>query len=721
MFNEDQIPLTSLPNEIISPGLLHQLKSCWIETVEEMLSVTGILHRANLEPVPSILEELDVATTILGQALPQEELLAWLEPKQEQVRPLGNDCSEEYVQLYSSCGSVRFGNQIYSIAPPPLETSCDLSNRLLPVRDQGDRGVCVACTIASLMEYLTKSREPLSVDFIYSCCKMLDGYLGIEGTDLKTAMGAVSRFGICTESMYQANLTESGPSSDLMAAAAKNRVENIRQVLPGVIEDFKMKLSGAEDSVPMPVAVTMLVFDSTIQSPSAAKTGKWTLPIPGEPLSGGGHAMLVVGYQDDTSVPGGGYFIVRNSWGQDWASESLVGRPGHALIPYEYVQRFCTEAFTGPKIPRKEAVAVKTNKTDDFSSKYVFPLSGDGREYTGSSGTIGRLVKAGTPVIARIDRPDQFKIDTEENRKVFMSNDYSWDPEQRSKNLFPDIITSDWEKKAAFLGSSGCLFMESVRANFRTLPDTAFPVQKKRGWFSLRTLMIREVNEVADLSARLVQEMTEGVPDGLAVTERWREIMNRCNIMKIMRIDAGRQACFVAAAFVHPVLFESCAQPRLFNPTMETAEKVRTLFLQWLKEKKCFSDMNFMTLATCSGWDSSVRSSFDVPTVFTTIKENEPWQTVLPETTESKEMRSPAMRDFINRLSSETLTDKITKVRNEIDRKTAEHFEGNILVRFIAAAVGLSEVETEKMFRLLEETGEYEVYQVKETLAIKKR
>jgi len=34
----------------------------------------------------------------------------------------------------------------------------------------------------------------------------------------------------------------------------------------------------------------------------------------------GGHAILIVGYVDDASVAGGGYFIVKNSWGSGWGS-----------------------------------------------------------------------------------------------------------------------------------------------------------------------------------------------------------------------------------------------------------------------------------------------------------------------------------------------------------------------------------------------------------------
>jgi len=42
----------------------------------------------------------------------------------------------------------------------------------------------------------------------------------------------------------------------------------------------------------------------------------------------GGHAILIVGYQDDSSVDGGGYFIVKNSWGTEW------GESGYFKIAY---------------------------------------------------------------------------------------------------------------------------------------------------------------------------------------------------------------------------------------------------------------------------------------------------------------------------------------------------------------------------------------------------
>lgn len=50
----------------------------------------------------------------------------------------------------------------------------------------------------------------------------------------------------------------------------------------------------------------------------------------------GGHAMTVVGYDDDKN---GGSFIVLNSWGEDW------GENGVCYMRYDDFNRFCTKAF----------------------------------------------------------------------------------------------------------------------------------------------------------------------------------------------------------------------------------------------------------------------------------------------------------------------------------------------------------------------------------------
>ena len=57
----------------------------------------------------------------------------------------------------------------------------------------------------------------------------------------------------------------------------------------------------------------------------------------------GGHAVLVTGYVDNTKLPagiaagsGGGYLIIKNSWGTG------SGDGGYFYVPYDYIKTYAT-------------------------------------------------------------------------------------------------------------------------------------------------------------------------------------------------------------------------------------------------------------------------------------------------------------------------------------------------------------------------------------------
>jgi C1A family cysteine protease len=85
----------------------------------------------------------------------------------------------------------------------------------------------------------------------------------------------------------------------------------------------------------------------------------------------GGHAILIVGYTDDSSVPGGGYFIVKNSWGTAW------GMSGYFEIAYSeltdvvqfgyYTISYNAAAPTPPPAPACTYAISPTSKT--FSTR----------------------------------------------------------------------------------------------------------------------------------------------------------------------------------------------------------------------------------------------------------------------------------------------------------------------------------------------------------------
>ncbi|HEV3386675.1 MAG TPA: C1 family peptidase, partial [Gemmata sp.] len=52
-----------------------------------------------------------------------------------------------------------------------------------------------------------------------------------------------------------------------------------------------------------------------------------------------GHSILLVGYEDDASKPGGGVFVFRNSWGPKW------GNNGYGNMSYAYARTYANDAL----------------------------------------------------------------------------------------------------------------------------------------------------------------------------------------------------------------------------------------------------------------------------------------------------------------------------------------------------------------------------------------
>ena len=97
-------------------------------------------------------------------------------------------------------------------------------------------------------------------------------------------------------------------------------------------------------SLQRPVTLSIPVYNSWYLSAETRRSGRITMRV-GREVAEGGHAVCLVGYQDSASSPGGGYFIVRNSWGTGWAYASPYG-PGYGTIPYQYIANEASEAFT---------------------------------------------------------------------------------------------------------------------------------------------------------------------------------------------------------------------------------------------------------------------------------------------------------------------------------------------------------------------------------------
>jgi hypothetical protein len=225
----------------------------------------------------------------------------------------------------------------------------DLSDRLGPVRDQGDRGTCVAHAMVAVREFEERrlGRAPdLSPQHLYYLCKQSDGEPG-PGTFPSTALEQLTEHGVCREKTWpydprQTHDEGQGPAP----RAAGGEARRYRIIASGrseaTVANLKARFDGAQGA-PKVHSFSAIVF-SSLSSSEVFRTGDVVMPFEGEPERGR-HHLVAVGYEDHPSAPGGGWVLFRNSWGTRWGRESAVG-PGHGRLPYAYWSRYVDGFYT---------------------------------------------------------------------------------------------------------------------------------------------------------------------------------------------------------------------------------------------------------------------------------------------------------------------------------------------------------------------------------------
>jgi C1A family cysteine protease len=244
-------------------------------------------------------------------------------------------------------------------APPPVSLAgrrggrapetglVSLIDRFPAVRDQGQRGTCVAfASMAYLEHHLANgsAKAPRrSEQFFYWACKEVDGTPN-EGTTLAAAHKALKTHGVCRNATWTYHATpiasneSQGPPPDKAVAEAKAMTwSKAKHHTPGDVDVLCAQLDQGR-----PVVLGVLTYP-TWDFPTVADTGEITLPLPLS-LHDGGHAVCLVGYERRPNVPGGGVVLFRNSWGKAWAAKSRY-KAGYGTLFFEYVRQYAVEAF----------------------------------------------------------------------------------------------------------------------------------------------------------------------------------------------------------------------------------------------------------------------------------------------------------------------------------------------------------------------------------------
>jgi len=216
-----------------------------------------------------------------------------------------------------------------------LPAKVDLRKKCSPVVNQGELGSCTANAIASgLREYLLINKETkwvaLSRLFLYWEERSLEGTVNEDsGAEIRDGMKVLNQIGVCPEAdwPYDISTFTNTPTEQMVADAAPYKVIEYHRITS--LASLKAALAEG-----LPVVIGIDVYES-FESDDVDNTGIVPMPNTDTEQLLGGHAVLVVGYDDDKSQ-----LIVRNSWGYTW------GDAGYFYLPYMYYEKFSSDCWT---------------------------------------------------------------------------------------------------------------------------------------------------------------------------------------------------------------------------------------------------------------------------------------------------------------------------------------------------------------------------------------
>jgi len=341
MFNKKQLVLDDCSREVLNffTNANNELSSCRpteeTPAVVETIHSSAVLGEGEGDPVENAGETLDTLKDIRVKIRESSNYIRLKTRELEglQVQQTQTEISEKRLtsdgfvfagnryKLTDGTEDISIGEQ-YVPSVKAVSKNIDLSKNFTPVKDQGEKGACSAFALVSILEYILKKNsktEPdLSEEFVYYNVRKRKGELGKDsGSSFMDTLMSLSEDGVCHEKLckYSAEDLGTEPCPEAYEDAKKLRVVKALDVDP---KDIRSAISEG-----YPVAISLMVFDSFVPV-----EGFIPMPTP-EDINGlkGSHAMVIVGYDDDTR-----FYRVRNSWGRSF------GDKGYCYIPYSYIE-----------------------------------------------------------------------------------------------------------------------------------------------------------------------------------------------------------------------------------------------------------------------------------------------------------------------------------------------------------------------------------------------
>jgi hypothetical protein len=235
---------------------------------------------------------------------------------------------------------------------PPLRNGVDLRSEFvdygIAVRQQGKRGACQVFAMVGTMEFLLARQgraADLSEQFLMWAANKANGLDRTEGFNPDFLVEGLRQYGICEEPLmpYVPRNKPLGTPKPSALRNARSRahfevdwiqhwtapVGFRKQVLDAIVDRLDREI---------PVTVTFC-WPFGLADPEIVDADNFLIDRAIDGSNKSGHGVVLVGYHRSRTVPGGGYFILRNSWGARFAER------GHAKITFAMARKYGVDAY----------------------------------------------------------------------------------------------------------------------------------------------------------------------------------------------------------------------------------------------------------------------------------------------------------------------------------------------------------------------------------------
>lgn len=211
-------------------------------------------------------------------------------------------------------------------------------------QNQGAYGTCVGWSTAYaartiLMAYdqgwtnqILITENAFSPFFIYEQAKSVDDIYCQEGTSLFNALEIIKNIGAVRISEFDSQCGQMITNND-EEKASRYRIQDYKRLFDTDVDNktLLIKKSLAEHK---PVIIGMQCCTESFLNAKGEKY--WERKSSDNPYPDGGHALTIVGYDDNLY---GGSFELMNSWGTAWGDEGFI------WMSYEDIEEYCFEAY----------------------------------------------------------------------------------------------------------------------------------------------------------------------------------------------------------------------------------------------------------------------------------------------------------------------------------------------------------------------------------------